>query len=75
MCVSLQGLVILICGSLIILAYCTDATKSSNYQDVIYNMCGPKWQTINSICILLYTYGTCVTYFIVIGDQLDQSTW
>jgi sodium-coupled neutral amino acid transporter 7/8 len=66
-------LVIIICGSLIIMAYCTDTYQSATYQDVIMRMCGKRWQMINAICILLYTYGTCITYFIVIGDQLDQS--
>lgn len=66
-------LVVIIIGALIILAYCTDNKQSANFQDVIYSMCGKKWQTINSICIILYMFGCCITFFIIIGDQLDQS--
>lgn len=66
-------MVILIVGALLILAYCTDSNQSSNFQDVIYSMCGKKWQTINSLCIILYMFGCCITFFIIIGDQLDQS--
>jgi sodium-coupled neutral amino acid transporter 7/8 len=66
-------LVIIIVGALLILAYCTDSNQSSNFQDVIYSMCGKKWQTINSLCIILYMFGCCITFFIIIGDQLDQS--
>lgn len=63
----------IISGALIILAYCTDKMKSANFQDVIYSMCGKRWQTINSLCIILYMFGCCITFFIIIGDQLDQS--
>ena len=65
-------LVLIIVGALIILAYCTDNKQSANFQDVIYSMCGKKWQTINSLCIIFYMFGCCITFFIIIGDQLDQ---
>ncbi|CAF0958885.1 unnamed protein product, partial [Brachionus calyciflorus] len=65
-------LLIIIVGALVILAYCTDKKQSANFQDVVYGMCGKKWQTINSFCIILYMFGCCITFFIIIGDQLDQ---
>ena len=57
---------------MLILAFLTDTNKSANFQDVVYSMCGKRWQTINSICIILYMFGCCITFFIIIGDQLDQ---
>jgi len=65
-------LVLIIFGALLILAFLTDTNKSANFQDVVYSMCGKRWQTINSICIILYMFGCCITFFIIIGDQLDQ---
>ena len=69
----IKVLTFFIIGALIILCYCTEKTQSSNFQDVVYSICGKKWQTINSICIILYMLGCCITFFIIIGDQLDQS--
>lgn len=65
-------LAVFIIGALIILCYCTDKTKASNFQDVVYVICGKGWQNINSVCIILYMFGCCITFFIIIGDQLDQ---
>jgi len=66
-------LVSIIFGALLILAYLTDNKKSANFQDVVYGQCGKRWQTINSLCIIFYMFGCCITFFIIIGDQLDQS--
>jgi sodium-coupled neutral amino acid transporter 7/8 len=66
-------LVSIIFGALLILAYLTDNNKSANFQDVVYGQCGKRWQTVNSLCIIFYMFGCCVTFFIIIGDQLDQS--
>ena len=66
-------LVSIIFGALLILAYLTDNKKSANFQDVVYGQCGKRWQTVNSLCIIFYMFGCCVTFFIIIGDQLDQS--
>lgn len=66
-------LVLVIIGALLILAYLTDKKKSANFQDVVYSQCGKRWQTINSLCIIIYMFGCCITFFIIIGDQLDQS--
>lgn len=65
-------LLIIIVGALLILAYLTDNKKSANFQDVVYGQCGKKWQTINSLCIILYMFGCCITFFIIIGDQIDR---
>ena len=35
-------------------------------------MCGEHCQIVNSICIIAYMFGCCVTFLILIGDQLEQ---
>lgn len=65
-------LLLIIVGALLILAYLTDKKKSANFQDVVYSQCGKTWQTINSLCIIIYMFGCCITFFIIIGDQIDR---
>ena len=63
---------VFIIGALLILAYCSDLQQSATYQDVVYSMCGKRMQTACAITIILYTFGTCITFFIIIGDQWDK---
>ncbi|CAH1779429.1 unnamed protein product [Owenia fusiformis] len=65
-------LMVFIIGALIILAYCSDSNQSATYQDVIYSMCGRQAQICCSLAILIYCFGTCITFFIIIGDQWDR---
>ncbi|XP_064640585.1 sodium-coupled neutral amino acid transporter 7-like isoform X2 [Lineus longissimus] len=58
--------------ALILLGYCSDVNQSATYQDVVYSMCGKAAQNVCSLCIVVYCYGTCITFFIIIGDQLDR---
>ncbi|XP_013408713.1 putative sodium-coupled neutral amino acid transporter 7 isoform X2 [Lingula anatina] len=61
-----------ICGALVLLAYCSDIHQSATYQDVVYAMCGKWAQAACSLCIVLYCFGTCITFFIIIGDNWDK---
>lgn len=71
--ISIQAvLMIFIFGALIILAFCSDLEHSATYQDTVYYMCGQLAQTACAICVILYTFGTCITFFIIIGDQWDK---
>ncbi|CAG0915152.1 unnamed protein product, partial [Notodromas monacha] len=66
------GLLFFIGASLLILAWCSDCGGFvSTYQDVM-RICGIHWQRAASICVILYCYGTCVTFLIIIGDQSDR---
>lgn len=64
-------LVFIIC-SLLVLALCADIKRSSTYQDVVSSMCGPRGRVFCEVCIILYCFGACITFLIVIGDQMEK---
>lgn len=63
---------VFIIGALMILAYCSDMHQSATYQDVVFAMCGKKAQLLCALCVIIYSFGCCVTFFIVTGDQWDK---
>ncbi|CAF1405537.1 unnamed protein product [Rotaria sordida] len=63
--------VILVIGSYAIIFICCDQSTSS-FETFVLIKCGKIWQRVSSICIILYTYGLSITFFIIIGDQLDR---
>ena len=65
-------LLIIVVGAMYMLSYSAEKSQSSSFQDIIQVMCGEKWQTLNSIFIIFYMFGCCVTFLILIGDQLEQ---
>ncbi|KAI0211936.1 putative sodium-coupled neutral amino acid transporter 7 [Lamellibrachia satsuma] len=64
-------LMVFIVGSLLILVYCSTVHHSATYQDVVYSMCGKGVQMTCAVVIVIYCFGTCITFFIIIGDQWD----
>lgn len=40
---------------------------------MLYGACGPIGQHIGSLCVALYSFGTCITFLIIIGDQFDRA--
>ena len=42
----------------------------TTYQEVVKHMTGPKFGLLSMIFIIVYTYGCCITFEIVLGDQL-----
>ncbi|CAF3860765.1 unnamed protein product [Adineta steineri] len=68
----LHGIVVLlVLGAYVILFVCCDQSTSS-YETFVLMKCGKVWQRICSVCIILYMYGLSITFFIIIGDQLDR---
>ncbi|UJR36881.1 hypothetical protein I4U23_029594 [Adineta vaga] len=68
----LHGIVVLlVLGAYAILFVCCDPSTSS-YETFVLMKCGKIWQRICSVCIILYMYGLSITFFIIIGDQLDR---
>jgi len=65
-------LMVFIVGALFILAFCSDVHNSKTYQDVVRSMCGRKAQSVSAAVIAVYSYGVCITFFIIVGDQLDK---
>jgi len=66
-------LVLFIILSLISLAKSSDGNSSGTVQDVLYGACGPIGQHAGSLCVALYSFGTCITFLIIIGDQFDTA--
>ncbi|GCC35604.1 hypothetical protein chiPu_0014090 [Chiloscyllium punctatum] len=65
-------LVLFIIAGLVILAYCSQVSSKTTYQEVVRAACGQVIGTICDILIAVYTFGTCIAFLIIIGDQLDK---
>lgn len=65
-------MLIFIISGLVILAYCSQVSNESTYQEVVRASCGKVIGVICEVAIAVYTFGTCIAFFIVIGDQLDR---
>ncbi|XP_068169225.1 sodium-coupled neutral amino acid transporter 7 [Antennarius striatus] len=73
--VTLQMIMLIfIISGLVILGYCSQVSNESTYQEVVRATCGKVTGVICEICIAVYTFGTCIAFFIVIGDQLERLT-
>lgn len=60
-------------GSLFILTYCSEICQATSYQEVVGAFCGYKTQYLCVFFIIAYSYGACITFIIIIGDQFDRS--
>lgn len=47
-------------------------SNESTYQEVVRATCGKVTGVLCEISIAIYTFGTCIAFFIVIGDQLER---
>ncbi|XP_034164583.1 sodium-coupled neutral amino acid transporter 7 [Pangasianodon hypophthalmus] len=65
-------LLIFIITGLVILAYCSQVSNESTYQEVVRAVCGKILGIVCEIAIAVYTFGTCIAFLIIIGDQLDK---
>nr|XP_012138513.1 PREDICTED: putative sodium-coupled neutral amino acid transporter 7 isoform X3 [Megachile rotundata] len=63
---------IFITAALIILANCSDVTNTSSMQNMFLKFYGQKSFYLCAISITLYSFGTCLTFLILIGDQFDR---
>ncbi|XP_011305604.1 putative sodium-coupled neutral amino acid transporter 7 [Fopius arisanus] len=71
--VIIQGIfLVFITTALIILAACSDMTNTSSMPDTLAGLCGPKALMICGICVTIYSFGCCLTFVIIIGDQFDR---
>ncbi|XP_061600036.1 sodium-coupled neutral amino acid transporter 7 isoform X2 [Cololabis saira] len=65
-------MLIFIISGLVILGYCCLVSNEGTYQEVVRATCGKVTGVVCEIAIAIYTFGTCIAFFIVIGDQLDR---
>ncbi|XP_029987140.1 sodium-coupled neutral amino acid transporter 7 [Sphaeramia orbicularis] len=64
-------MLIFIISGLVTLGYCSQVSNESTYQEVVRATCGKVTGVLCEVAIAIYTFGTCIAFFIVIGDQLD----
>jgi hypothetical protein len=72
-CPCLQGMLVFIISGLVILAYCSQASNERTYQEVVWAVCGKLTGVLCEVAIAIYTFGTCIAFLIIIGDQQDKS--
>lgn len=65
--------VALVICSLMIISFATKISKVNSLQNLVGYFCGPSWSNLCACSIFIYSYGACITYLIVIGDQFDKS--
>uniref|UniRef100_A0A8C2CP15 Sodium-coupled neutral amino acid transporter 7 n=1 Tax=Cyprinus carpio TaxID=7962 RepID=A0A8C2CP15_CYPCA len=65
-------MMVFIITGLVILAYCSQVSNETTYQEVIRAVCGKVLGVICELAIAVYTFGTCIAFLIIIGDQLDK---
>ncbi|XP_066594560.1 sodium-coupled neutral amino acid transporter 7-like isoform X2 [Prorops nasuta] len=66
------GFLFFITATLIILASCSDITNTHSMQDTCAGLCGRKFLYICGIFVAVYSFGCCLTFLIIIGDQFDR---
>ncbi|KAF7659085.1 hypothetical protein LDENG_00003520 [Lucifuga dentata] len=65
-------MLIFIITGLVILGYCSQVSNESTYQEVVRATCGKVTGVVCEVAIAIYTFGTCIAFLIVIGDQLER---
>lgn len=70
-----QCMLVFIIGGLVILAYCSQASNERTYQEVVWAVCGKVTGVLCEVAIAVYTFGTCIAFLIIIGDQQDKSKY
>jgi len=58
--------------SFILLCWCADLRGCVTYQETVGALCGVWIKRICSIMMIVYAYGSCVAYIVVVGDQTDR---
>uniref|UniRef100_A0A8C5BUY3 Sodium-coupled neutral amino acid transporter 7 n=1 Tax=Gadus morhua TaxID=8049 RepID=A0A8C5BUY3_GADMO len=64
-------MLIFIISGLVVLGYCSQVSNEATYQEVVRVSCGKVSGVVCELSIAVYTFGTCIAFFIVIGDQLE----
>ncbi|XP_047385806.1 sodium-coupled neutral amino acid transporter 7 isoform X2 [Sciurus carolinensis] len=48
------------------------ASNERTYQEVVWAVCGKLTGVLCEVAIAIYTFGTCIAFLIIIGDQQDK---
>ena len=72
------GMLLLVCFALVVvyssalLRALTASTKAATYGDMLGRALGPRWKTACAVVVVLYAFGTAVSYFLIIREQLHR---
>jgi len=66
-------LLVFIMLALIILAKTSNLKQSATLQEVLDTAAGPWGRRATSAIVAIYSFGTCITFLIIIGDQFDRA--
>ena len=73
---NFQVLVVMIQCAVVLLAQCAlRAPDTTTYQAVLYHYVGTWAGIAADIIIVIANFGTCMTYLVIIADQLDKSKY
>ncbi|KAL8564604.1 hypothetical protein ACOMHN_032160 [Nucella lapillus] len=71
--IAIQSLfLVFIVVAIFTLGYSSDMKQSTTYQDTVSAVCGSQAKHACAVSILLYCFGTCITFLIIIGDQWEE---
>lgn len=63
---------VFITAALVVLANCSDITNAITMQDMFAGLCGRKSMFLCGISVAVYSFGCCLTFLIIVGDQFDR---
>lgn len=67
-----QVLLMVLFLSMAVIIYCSDLYNSCSYHEVLSSICGERAKSLVAADIALATYGICIAYLVIIGDQYDR---
>lgn len=62
-----------IVGSLLLLSYCTDKLRARTYHELVEKALGSFWSSVCTYALILYSYGCCLTFLLLIEDQFKTA--
>lgn len=69
----LQALLGFIVFGLLALAWVAERGGAATYEAAVSSALGRVLRLVAEACIAIYCFGTCITFLVVIGDQIDSS--
>ena len=56
-----------------ILSYCAELKQAGTYEEIMEHMFGRYMRSLTEIMVFVYCFGACITYLVVMGDQVEDS--
>ena len=57
---------------MVLIIYCGDVVNEYSYQGIVRHLLGPYWFGCANMVIVIHNMGCCITYLLVVADQIDQ---